>query len=362
MTGKKLAFSFYSLPGDMSLAFLFLLLSRLFNVTLAGIIRDGLVTDVPGWGALVYQAIRWEPLCGTLGGLDPNLVNVGTYCTAAVRAYRNYTTNRIAYFDAGGTLLVNTGIGLGTSLCTCFALADDAGQAADICWYFDPVGQYVRTWNGIPYGSYLPGGSKNLPKCGTVNVAQLQSQWSQTAIIPTFNGSIQTLQTGMTTVLQTITYTQTIIQPQTVVQTTIQTQTVIQPQTVVQTAVQTETVTQLQTVVQEHTVVETQTYAVTPSVVPITVTSSTVFTASNGQVTTWAQAYVTSAAVVPVSTSFSNESKSNQRLALGLVLGLVLPLLVALWCVIMYYRRRPTPAPAPIPPAPPNPTRTPLRP
>ncbi|KAG8818229.1 hypothetical protein FRC18_000200 [Serendipita sp. 400] len=288
----------------MSLVLIFLFLCTIPFVAFAGIVRDGLVTDVSGWTALVYQAIRWEPLCGTLGPLDSNLVNVGTYCTAAVQAYRNFTGNHIAYFDAGGTLLVNAGIGLGTSLCTCFALSDSAGQAADICWYFDPVGQYVRTWNGIPYGSYLPGGSKSLPKCGEVNVAQLQSQWSQTAIIPTFNGSVQTLQTGVETVVQTAVYTQTVVRSQ--------------------------------TIVQENTIVQTQTYTLTPSVVPLTVKSSTVVTASNGQITTLDQSYVTTVAVLTIP-SASSENPAEDHLAVGLGVGLTVPVLAALTAFMWWY-------------------------
>ncbi|KAG8824966.1 hypothetical protein FRC17_008902, partial [Serendipita sp. 399] len=289
----------------MAAVLLALFLCKALVTAAAGVVRDGLVQDVPGWSGLVYRAIRWEPICGVLGTLNPNLANFGTYCVEPVRAYRNVSDNRIAYFDPSGRRFVQAGIGLGTALCVCFALADSSGDATDICWYFNEIGQYVQNGNGIPYGSYIPGGMKSLPSCGSVDLDHLQAQWSQTAIMPTFNGSVETLQTGMTTVFQTVEYTQTVIRSQTVVQTAVQTQTVIQPQTVVQ----------------DHTIIQTQTYTITPTVAPITVTNSTIFTAPNGQLTTREQIYVTTAAVLAVATYPATSSDSNRPLALGLVFG-----------------------------------------
>ncbi|KAG8824969.1 hypothetical protein FRC17_008905 [Serendipita sp. 399] len=249
--------------------------------------RDGLVQNIPGYGGLIYQAIRWEPLCGTLGGLPLDL-NLGSSCIQALYGYSNITDNSIAYFDTSGIRYEKAGIGLGKALCMCFAMSDLGGKATDICWYFDEIGQYVRWVNSEPQGSYRPGAAKSLKRCADVDLPALQAHWSQTAIMPTFTGQVQTFQNGLTTI--------------------------------------------------RETVVQTQTYVLTPTVVPFTIQSSRVVTGSNGQVSTLDASYVTNAPVLNnAPSSSSNGDDENDPLALGLSLGLAVPIVAALAAFMWWY-------------------------
>ncbi|KAG8750066.1 hypothetical protein FRC14_000836 [Serendipita sp. 396] len=260
--------------------------------------RDGIVDSIGGWEGMIYRAIRWEPICGTYIGLPP-YQDALQHCTAAIMSYRNITDNAIAYFDTSGVRYLNAGIGLGRALCACFSLSNGEGtNPVDICWYFNEIGQYTPYfgWNQ-PVGSYRPGAAKSLKKCNEVDVPALQSQWSQTAIMPAFTGPVQTLQLGPSTVVQTV--------------------------------------------------VQTQTYVLTPTLVPVTITSSSVITGSNGQVTTRDVSYVTTAAILnsgPSNGGGANDSL--QRVKVGVGLGLGLPALAGLlWYAMYIYNKRNLPPP-----------------
>jgi hypothetical protein len=102
------------------------------------ITRDGPVTNVFGeggyWPGLVYRALRWEPICGTLGRY-PDVLSWGNgECDAALNLFSNMTDPRVAYFDSTGQRLVNTGVGMGRYMCLCFALSPTSGPRVDICW------------------------------------------------------------------------------------------------------------------------------------------------------------------------------------------------------------------------------------
>ncbi|KAG8824970.1 hypothetical protein FRC17_008906 [Serendipita sp. 399] len=286
--------------------------------------RDGIVQGITAYDGMIYQAIRWEPICGTVV-LFPSYPDLTQNCAGAVSAYRNITEPIIAYYDISGVRLLQAGIGLGKALCACFAMSDSLGKATDICWYFNEIGQWAPYYSLGPSGSYRPGASKSFPKCGDVDVPALQAQWSRTAIMPTAIGPVQTLQLGPSTVIQTV--------------------------------------------------VRTQTYVLTPTLLPFTVTSASVITGSNGQVTTQDLSYVTTAVVVNAESSGSSGGNGNdnlQRVKIGVGLGLGLPTLGALLAYAMYlYNKRNSPPPPPPPPplptsgpagggAAPNPTTNPF--
>ncbi|KAG8824968.1 hypothetical protein FRC17_008904 [Serendipita sp. 399] len=87
-----------------------------------------------------------------------------------------------------------------------------------------------------------------------------------------------------------------------------------------------------------ETVMQIQTYVLTPTVVPVTIQSSTVITGSNGQVSTLDASYVTLAAVLNnLPSSTSNEDDDEDRLAVGLSLGLSLPISAALVAFMWWY-------------------------
>ncbi|KAG8771428.1 hypothetical protein FRC20_003178 [Serendipita sp. 405] len=250
--------------------------------------RDGIVTNIDGWD-MIYRAIRWEPICGTYTE-EASVQDETQNCVGAVEAYRgrNVTDNAIGYFDISGVRYDNAGIGLGVALCACFSLSNNAGEKPlDICWYFDEVGECEVLFQ--PYGSYRYGRAKSLEKCNAVNVTALASQWSQTAIMPTpTTGPVHTLQLSSPTVVQT------------------------------------------------------------PTVIPVTITSPSVITGSNGQVTTRDVSYVTT--VSTLSSGSSNGGGANdglQRVKIGVGLGVGLPALAAVLCyaIYIYNKRNPPTAP-----------------
>src|SRR5437016_3654977 len=76
--------------------------------------RDGLISSVPAYGITYYSA-RWEPLCGTLTSV-PAYLDWGDVCLSAIDQFTNSTGTKLAFYDAAGVKLVNTGIGLGREM------------------------------------------------------------------------------------------------------------------------------------------------------------------------------------------------------------------------------------------------------
>jgi hypothetical protein len=174
--------------------------------------RDGPVTNpFEGWTGLVYRALRWEPICGTLGTYPRTLVAGNGECDAALNQFSNMTDPPLAYFDSTGVRLVNTGVGMGRDMCLCFSLSPTSEAPVDICWLFNGIGQVMLVGNGylrIPTGAHRPGAYKSLHHCEAINIAVVESSWSATAPMPSFHGNIETL--GPSTILATVTETRTI--------------------------------------------------------------------------------------------------------------------------------------------------------
>ncbi|CAG7847686.1 SubName: Full=Uncharacterized protein {ECO:0000313/EMBL:CCA73376.1} [Serendipita indica DSM 11827] len=262
-----------------SQALFFLLLS--FSLAAAEIARDGLNANIGGWTGLTFQASRYEPLCGSLASTRAPADSF-TNCIPAIDSYTNDTQTTLAFYDISGVRLSGTGVGLGKDLCMCFSLStlSDA-EKLDICWHFDGNGVVSRDWQYQQVmGSWRTSG-KALPHCADVNVPSLQGEWSQTAFMPTYTGVIQTLNLGPTTV--------------------------------------------------HVTEVETQTIILTPTVATFSVSSITVITGSDGQVTTQPITYATEAAVIAnVPNGGGGNSDSSKSVGLKLGLGLGIPALAAI--------------------------------
>ncbi|CCA73375.1 hypothetical protein PIIN_07329 [Serendipita indica DSM 11827] len=160
-------------------------------------------------------------------------------------SYSNDTQKPFALYDLSGILLEKAGVGLGKPVCMCFSLGViTTGEKLDICWGFDLHGAVIaQGGSGVVYGSWRTSG-KALARCANVNLASLEAQWSQTAVIPSYTGAVQTLNLGPSTVTQV------------------------------------------------------QTVTITPTIATFNVTSTTVFTGSNGQIVTQPVTYVTTAPVI----------------------------------------------------------------
>ncbi|PVF92640.1 hypothetical protein CPB86DRAFT_877733 [Serendipita vermifera] len=226
------------------------------------------------WKGMSYRDLRWEPICGTLRTIPSDLVWGNDECTIAVNQFSNITDKTLAYFDTSGIQLANIGVGMGQQLCLCFAMSDTTGISVDICWLFNGIGQVIIDDGGWirPIGSHRPGAAKSLPHCEDVNVAAVQSEWSATAVMPSFSGNVQTINLEPSTLVSTIT--------------SVQTQTL------------------------------------TPTLVNLTVSSSAVVTGDDGVVTTVDRSYTTTAAVINYEPT---RDPSSNRIALGVGLGLGIP-------------------------------------
>ncbi|KAH6666029.1 hypothetical protein B0J14DRAFT_491596 [Halenospora varia] len=168
-------------------------------------IRDGAVsdTDLIGYSGTNYQAIRYEPLCGTLGTNDrfKNKIDMTEHCTAAMQLFSNNSVDHLAFYDTTGVRLKNVVVGGGRDLCMCFSLAQGAsvsnGIKGDICIYVDGTAT-AQVWWSIALddflaSSYRPGAYKSLPACGNVDLDSLKASWSATAAQPSVTEVVSTL-------------------------------------------------------------------------------------------------------------------------------------------------------------------------
>lgn len=103
--------------------------------------RDGAVSDTSliGYIGTSYQAIRYEPLCGTLGSdvRFQKTIDMTDQCVPAMEFFSNNTVDRLAFYDTTGVRLKNVVVGGGHDLCMCFSLAQSSSVKgaldADIC-------------------------------------------------------------------------------------------------------------------------------------------------------------------------------------------------------------------------------------
>lgn len=237
--------------------------------------RDGLISAVAGW-SMTYYSSRWEPVCGTITAVS-EWQDFGSDCVNAIARYRNDTTSTLSFYDAAGVKLIGAGVGLGRAVCMCFAMSTNDAAAYDLCWPFDPIGQFLV--GRAIYGSYRPGAAKSLPHCGDIDVAAVQSEWTRTAVMPQETGPVETISRPPTTV----------------------------------------------------EVTREVTHTLTPTMINLTITSSAVVTGSDGHPTTEDRSYTTTAAVINFQPAPEEGLSTGNKIALGVGLGLGLPsLLVAI--------------------------------
>jgi hypothetical protein len=165
----------------------------------------GPATAIIGYGTTNYQAIRYEPVCGTLDDHLTNPFSLG-HCSAAIEVYSNNTKDTLALYDETGVRLMGAIVGGGTDLCMCFALSSTS-QPADICWWVSGDGQADIWWSlqldHVVGGSFRPGAAKALPHCGDIDLQAVKQSWSATAVQPSLTESVK--QMGPTTTTSTLT-------------------------------------------------------------------------------------------------------------------------------------------------------------
>ncbi|KAH7088036.1 hypothetical protein FB567DRAFT_468518 [Paraphoma chrysanthemicola] len=155
-------------------------------------VRDSVANGIMGWPGLVYQATRFEPLCGNLGtdARYNDLIDMSGRCTAAMDAFGNDTSATLAIYDSTGSLIKDGIIGNGYETCLCFALSQTGttGFKGAFCWWVDGSGRGDGWWalryDRILAGNYRPNVAKTLPQCKDVDVKKLKESWSATAVQP----------------------------------------------------------------------------------------------------------------------------------------------------------------------------------
>jgi hypothetical protein len=164
--------------------------------------RDGAAVNILGYGQTTYQAIRYEPLCGTLDESFKSPISIGR-CTAVMDVYSNNTVDTMALYDETGVRLSGAIVGGGVDLCMCFALSTSSGTRADLCWWMSGNGQQDIWWSFqqdyIVAGSFRPGAAKSLPQCGNINLQAVKASWSATAVQPTLVEATRQVGTGTAT-------------------------------------------------------------------------------------------------------------------------------------------------------------------
>jgi hypothetical protein len=151
------------------------------------------VGSLTGYPGLVYQAIRYEPLCGSLGTGDfyTNPHTLTDRCTPAIESFGNNTEDTVALYDITGSRLKDARVGGGYDVCLCFALSQTGdGIKGAMCVWVDGSGRSDIWWSllldNIVAGSYRPNVAKALPLCKDVDVSSLKAKWSSTAIHPSY--------------------------------------------------------------------------------------------------------------------------------------------------------------------------------
>ena len=170
--------------------------------------RDGPVSSLTGYPGVSYQAVRYEPLCGTLGtdSRFDSPFQIGNYCGPAGDAFGNDTSATLAFYDTTGTQLTGVIVGNGVPLCMCSAFGRSDGWKGNICLYIDGTGQGDVWWNTqlehILASDYRISG-KAMLSCVGANLSSLQAQWSSTAPSPSKTVSTKNI-AGITTVLTSV--------------------------------------------------------------------------------------------------------------------------------------------------------------
>ncbi|TGJ69209.1 hypothetical protein EYR41_005265 [Orbilia oligospora] len=269
----------------------FLLFFRLNNASSLILLSRDDIGSIHGWEGLTYQAIRYEPLCGSLGSADyyRQVYAFSPSCQPATEIFTN-TTDNFAIYDFTGIRLrgPEARIGAGKEICVCFALKQitDQNFGAAICVYVNGDAQIYL--DGSVALNYRPGVDieRALPICGgEFDVEAAREEWSRTAIQPQVTEVESTIGTLGTTVRGGITITQTVISTEYIVSTYI------------------------------------------PPVVLYTDTTVYTATGPDGVLTTVTSARIAQMPVVTVSATAENNNKSD-KVTLGVGLGLGIPALI----------------------------------
>lgn len=203
----------------VSASLIFNLLAVIVHAELTPLPRDGVVTDQQfiGYSDINYHAIRFEPLCGSLGSTQPIEMfqapfSVGGQCDEALSQFSNIS-DPIAFFDltgvklSGDASIVGSG---GDAMCMCMSLVMLSGGNSNLCVWVDGNGeaqtQFYLPAPGLGYilqSSFKPGSGKALPQCGGgVNVTSLETKWSATAF---FSPNSTVISSSTTSTASTVT-------------------------------------------------------------------------------------------------------------------------------------------------------------
>jgi len=189
----KHPFTMAILTPALWIAVLTVFVSRVLAETNANpqtLVRDGAASGIMGWSGLVYQAARFEPLCGNIGtdARYEAVIDISGRCTAAMDTFGNDTSATLAIYDSTGTRIEDGIIGNGYETCLCFALSQTGGTEfrGAFCWWVDGSGRGDGWWHlnydRILAGNYRPNVVQTLPQCKDVNVQELKDGWSATAV------------------------------------------------------------------------------------------------------------------------------------------------------------------------------------
>jgi len=168
------------------------------------LVRDGPATDIVGYKGMSYQAIHYQPLCGSLGSGEQysTTIQIGDKCTAAMDVFGNTTgaDANMAVYDLTGVRLKDGQVGFGYEVCLCFAL----GQPESVgtvngatCLWVDGSGQGDYEYSLAPISDYVFSSNyrvvdKALPQCRDVDVKALSASWSATAVLPSATEAVVT--------------------------------------------------------------------------------------------------------------------------------------------------------------------------
>jgi hypothetical protein len=152
------------------------------------IARDGISGPIKGYTGLVYQAVDYVPVCGTLGPTSTSPIDMSTMCAPAMSVY-NTTAELTAFYDTTGVRL-SVNVASGTEGCLCFAVAMLSGNAGNICMWLSGFGEPSIYWSvatdNMVASSFQPG-NKSLPQCKDVSIAAISSSVYANLPPPTVN-------------------------------------------------------------------------------------------------------------------------------------------------------------------------------
>jgi hypothetical protein len=152
---------------------------------------------------MTYQAIHYQPLCGSLGSgaQYETPIQVGDKCTVAMDVFGNNSADFMAIYDLTGVRLKDGQVGNGYEVCLCFCLAKPPSIGSTkgaLCLWVDAAGEGdYDYYSAQPISDYAFTSNyrvvdRALPQCKDVNLAQLSASWSATAVLPSVTEAVKT--------------------------------------------------------------------------------------------------------------------------------------------------------------------------